>query len=320
MQRLSPSPIPPTAARSRAWGARLGLLAAALLGGCAVTLPPITPPAVAATPVSAELDALPPPRSEFVVAVYGFKDLTGQRKASDTVAELSTAVTQGGGALLVDALTRVAGGRWFRVVEREGLQNLLQERQLIRATRSEHNDNTPLPPLLFAGAMLEGGIVSYDSNIHTRGAGARLLGVGGFADARVDEVTVNLRLVSVQNGQVLRSITVRKSVVSTRIQGNVYRYVSDNKILELEGGASRNEPMQFAVRQAIEKAVYALVMEGAEAGLWEFAESAQGRSLLQDYKKSQAPARPVAAVPDTSPDRLVTALRGETEPTRTGEQ
>ncbi|NDP64169.1 CsgG/HfaB family protein [Polaromonas sp.] len=274
----------------------LAALVSSGLAGCAGQPLLVTPPTLAVTPISQDLESLPPPRSEFVVAVYGFKDLTGQRKPSDTIADLSTAVTQGGGALLVDALMRVAKGKWFRVAEREGLPNLLQERQLIRATRAEYKDETPMAPLLFAGAMLEGGIISYDANTSTSGFGARFLGIGGNADARIDEVTVNLRLVSVQTGQVMRSVTIRKSVASTRLQGNVYRYTSENRILELEGGVSQNEPMQFAVRQAIQKAVYALVMEGAETGLWEFADPVQGHMLLQEYKVSmlatQAAPRP----------------------------
>jgi curli production assembly/transport component CsgG len=266
----------------------LACVATASLAGCAVTQPMVTPPTMAVTPLSMELEALPPPRSEFVVAVYGFKDLTGQRKPNDTIADMSTAVTQGGGALLVDALMKVANGKWFRVVEREGLQNLLQERQLIRATRVEHQDTTPLSPMLFAGAMLEGGIISYDSNILTGGAGVRFFGVGTNSDVRMDEVTVNLRLVSIQTGQILRSVTTKKSIVSTRMQGNVYRYVDDNsKIFELEFGVSKNEPAQYAVRQAIQKAVFALVMEGSDAGLWEFSDPVQGGLLREQYKLSR---------------------------------
>jgi curli production assembly/transport component CsgG len=266
----------------------LAFVTAAGLAGCAVTPPMVTPPTMAITPLSTELEALPPPRSEFVVAVYGFRDLTGQRKPSDTIADLSTAVTQGGGALLVDALMKVSKGKWFRVVEREGLQNLLQERQLIRATRAEYKDTSPLSPMLFAGAMLEGGIISYDSNTLTGGAGVRFFGVGTNSDVRVDEVTVNLRLVSIQTGQILRSVTTKKSIVSTRMQGNVYRYVDDNsKIFELEFGVSKNEPAQYAVRQAIQKAVLSLVMEGTDAGLWEFADPIQGLILREQYKLSR---------------------------------
>lgn len=266
----------------------LACVVAVSLSGCAVTPPPRTPPSMSVTPLSTELDALPPPRSEFVVAVYGFKDLTGQRKPSDTVADMSTAVTQGGGALLVDALMKVAKGKWFRVVEREGLQNLLQERQLIRATRAEHQDTTPLSPMLFAGAMLEGGIISYDANTLTGGAGVRFFGVGTHSDVRIDEVTVNLRLVSIQTGQILHSVTTRKSIVSTRVQGNIYRYVDGNsKIFEFEAGVSKNEPAQYAVRQAIQKAVLGLVMEGIDAGLWEFSDPLLGLAFRQQFEWSR---------------------------------
>ena len=56
------------------------------------------------TPLSTELDALPPPRSEFVVAVYGFKDLTGQRKPSDTVADILA-----GGGYYSEILSGIVG-------------------------------------------------------------------------------------------------------------------------------------------------------------------------------------------------------------------
>jgi len=195
----------------------LAALLTSALAGCAIQPPLVTPPSLAVTPISHDLESLPPPRSEFVVAVYGFKDLTGQRKPSDTIADLSTAVTQGGGALLVDALMRVSNGKWFRVAEREGLPNLLQERQLIRATRAEYKDETPMAPLLFAGAMLEGGIISYDANTSTSGFGARFMGIGGNADARIDEVKVNLRgfvalAVPAKDGVML---TARNSMVGT---------------------------------------------------------------------------------------------------------
>lgn len=253
------------------------------LQGCSTMLPATSLPELAYTPLSADLENLPAAKQPLVVGVYGFRDLTGQKKPSETVADMSTAVTQGGGAILVDALMRAANGQWFQVVEREGVQNLLQERQLIRATRSEYDNKAPLEPLLLAGAMLEGGIISYDTNTITSGAGIRIAGIGGNRDARVDEVTVNLRLVSVLSGRVLKSITVRKSVVSTKTQANVYKYWNDNTIVELEGGYSENEPMQYAVRQAIQKAVYALIMEGAETGIWEFSDSSKGELLLNEY-------------------------------------
>lgn len=274
----------------------LGAVLLTELPGCAGLIDRSgTPPEPALTPMTSELEHLPPPGAQFTVAVYGFRDLTGQRKPSETIADLSTAVTQGGASLLTDALLRAGNGRWFKVVEREGLQNLLQERQLIRATRAEYRDAAPLAPLLFAGAVLEGGIISYDTNTLTGGLGVRLFGIGANSDIRMDEVMVNLRLISVQSGQILRSVTVRKAVLSARLQGNFYRYVSDNKILEIEGGASRNEPAQFAVRQAIEKAVYSLILEGAEAGLWAFAEPQQGQPLIDRHRAAGGAAAAVHA-------------------------
>ena len=74
-------------------------------------------------------------------------------------------------------------GTWFRVVERGlGLDNLVRERQIIRSTRDDvrkaGGEAPDLQPMLFAGILLEGGIVGYDSNIETGGNGARYLGIG----------------------------------------------------------------------------------------------------------------------------------------------
>ena len=69
------------------------------------------------------------------VAVYGFKDLTGQRKPSSTLSLFSTAVTQGAEAYLMKSLQEVGNRQWFTVVERVGLDNLLKERQMIKQTR-----------------------------------------------------------------------------------------------------------------------------------------------------------------------------------------
>ena len=132
--------------------------------------------------------------SPVVVAVYTFLDKTGQRRPSENVAHLSTAVTQGGEAWLIKALQDVGKGKWFRVVERVGLDNLIKERQLIRTAREafEGEKAKELRPLLFAGVIVEGGIISYDSNISSGGFGARYLGIGATIQYRQDIVTTHL--------------------------------------------------------------------------------------------------------------------------------
>jgi curli production assembly/transport component CsgG len=218
---------------------------------------------------------IPAPASGAVtVAVYHFRDLTGQRRSSQTVATLSSAVTQGADAYLVRTLQTIGNGRWFRVVERGGLDNLIKERQLIRQMRElyEGPSARQLPPLVFAGIIFEGGIIGYDSNLVSGGAGARVLGIGGMTEYRQDEVIVNLRAVSVATGEVLASVTVSKTVVSWQDKISVLRFNQiGTRSLEAETGAAFNESMNQAVQLAILGAVTEIIFEGERRGIWQFA-------------------------------------------------
>jgi curli production assembly/transport component CsgG len=205
------------------------------------------------------------------VAVYGFRDLTGQMKPNDRLAVFSKAVTQGSEVFLIKSLQD--SGNWFRVVERVGLDNLIKERQLIRNQREvyEGKDARPLKPLTVAGVVIEGGIIGYDSNIRSGGNGARFLGIGGSQQYRVDEVTVSLRLVSISSGEVLLTTAVSKTIYSTAHNVGVLRFVdAGTRALELESGTALNEPTTYAVRVAIEQAVYEMIVEGQRKGLWNF--------------------------------------------------
>jgi curli production assembly/transport component CsgG len=243
--------------------------------------PVLTP----ASPTALDLQALPPPSRKLDIAVYSFNDLTGKNEPNDTVAVFSRAVTQGGAGFVVDALQRAGHGRWFTVDERGGLNDLLQERQLVRATRAEfEGDNArPLPPMRFAGLLLEGGILAFDGNVTTGGIGANFLGIGADVQYRQDIVTVGMRVVSVQTGQILTSVTTTKTVYSIGLQANLYKFVSADQLLQAEAGVTHTEPTQLAVRQAIDLAVYATIMQGANKNIWNFADRARGRSLLDEY-------------------------------------
>jgi curli biogenesis system outer membrane secretion channel CsgG len=208
-----------------------------------------------------------------IIAVYDFLDMTGQKKPGGNFASMSTAVTQGSYQLLIKALQDAGEGKWFRVVERASLPSLLQERKLIRSTRQQVNGEgaEPLPPLLFAGAYITGGIVGYDSDVKTGGFGARILGIQAHKQWRQDVVTIILRLVNVQTGEVVVSLTVEKTIISGETGSDIFKYLdTDTMLVEIEAGVARNEPVTFAVRKAIEKGVVELINEGAEKGLWEF--------------------------------------------------
>ena len=208
-----------------------------------------------------------------IIAVYDFLDMTGQKKPGGSFASMSTAVTQGSYQLLIKALADAGDGKWFRVVERTSLPSLLQERKLIRSTRQQVNGEgaEPLPPLLFAGAYITGGIVGYDSDTKTGGYGARILGIQSHKQWRQDVVTIILRLVNVQTGEVVVSLTVEKTIISGETGGDIFKYFdADTLLLEVEAGVARNEPVTYAIRKAIEKGVVELINEGAKKELWEF--------------------------------------------------
>ncbi|TAE82052.1 MAG: TonB family protein [Alphaproteobacteria bacterium] len=250
------------------------------------------------------LKRLPAPKNKIVVAVYEFQDQTGQHKSNDSVADFSRAVTQGGVSILKKALLDAGDHQWFTVLERGGLNNLLQERKIIRDTRQQYvgPDGQPLPdipPLLYAGMLIEGGIISYETNTITGGAGARYLGIGGNTEYRQDIVTIYLRATNVQTGEVLTSVDASKTIYSTMVRGGVFKFVSFDELLEIETGFSVNEPPQFAARQAVEAAVYAMIMEGAQQGIWQFADEKAGKLALAAYQQRKNKERLDEDIQDT---------------------
>jgi len=236
-------------------------------------------PYIEGTPTGELLEAIPDldGQPKITIAVYSFIDKTGQRKPSTKFSQLSTAVTQGPDAFVISALRAVSGGDWFQVVERSGLDNLVKERQLIRSTRDlydgEQDIGNILKPLLFAGLIIEGGIVGYDSNIQSGGQGARYFGIGLSEQYRVDQVTVSMRMVSVQTGEILLSTNVTKTIASHSSGGDVFRFLDlGTKALELETGVAVNEPVNYAIRTAIEFAVLELIKSGEKQEFWKFKE------------------------------------------------
>ena len=222
---------------------------------------------------SVELAELPPAKRKPIIAVYrdSFQDLTGQRKSNSSFALFSTAVTQAPEALLIRALKHAANGDFFRVVERVGLDNLTKERQLIRSTRENFDEDKQLQPLLFAGLLIQGGVINYDTNVQSGGMGARYLGIGTSKQYREDVVTISLRLVSVSTGEVLMETLVSKSIVSTSVSQDVFRFIeAGTELVEIEGGVAENEVGSIALQKAIETGVLNLIEIGIERGYWEY--------------------------------------------------
>lgn len=234
-----------------------------------------------------DIRSLPAPRGKIRAAVYSFRDQTGQYKPSPA-SSFSTAVTQGAGAMLMQVMSESG---WFIPLEREGLQNLLTERKIIRAAEKQRLDvgglDSDLPSLMSANIMLEGGVVAYDTNVQTGGAGIRYFGIGVDEQYRVDQVTVNLRAVDVRTGSVLASVLTSKKILSRKVQGDVFRYVEFKRLLEIEAGTTSNDPAQLCVLSAIESAVIHLIAQGVQGNLWSVRdEAALAGSVLQQYAET----------------------------------
>jgi len=212
-----------------------------------------------------ELISLPKPSGKIPVSVYGFRDQTGQYKQQTGVSSFSTAVTQGATSILLQALK---DSKWFSPMEREGLQNLLTERKIVRATLKNNNTQQDIPPLKFSNILLEGGITGYDSNIQTGGLGAKYFGIGLDTKYRVDQVTVHIRAIDILSGEILSTVSATKSVLSREVHAGVFRFVSFKKLFETESGLTTNEPAVLCVTGAIEKAVSGLVIEGILNNHW----------------------------------------------------
>jgi len=235
----------------------------------------------------APLSSLPAPEDKIVTAVYQFRDQTGQYKPKERGSSFSRAVTQGGTSILLKSLK---DSDWFRPIERKGLSNLVKERDIIRSIRQQYQGNQAeqLSPLLYAGVILEGGIIGYDTNVITGGGGFRLAAIGGSGQYRQDQVTVYLRAVSTQTGEVLKTVHTTKTILSQELDGGAFRYVDADLLLETEAGISYNEPTTLAVTEAIDASVRALIVEGLKAGIWGGRQDETTRdSLIQEYERQK---------------------------------
>ena len=222
---------------------------------------------------SETLKTLPAAKTKPVVAIYkdSFQDLTGQRKSNSQFALFSTAISQAPEALVIRAFKHAADGKFFRVVERVGLDSLTKERQIIRSTREDFDEEEKLQPLLFAGVLVQGGVISYDTNLKSGGNGARYLGVGASRQYREDTVTISMRLVSISTGEVLMEVLVAKTILSIGISQDVFRFIeAGSELVEIESGAAQNESVSIALQKAIETGVLKIIEIGIERGYWQY--------------------------------------------------
>jgi curli production assembly/transport component CsgG len=255
-------------------------LLVALLFSCSSTsnirghiIPKIEPPQIRKLLIT-ELARVDPPVKKPIVAVYAgaFGDDTGQRRSNGEYASFSTAITQQPVIYLIRALHHAGVEKrgFFDVVDRVGLDHLAKERQIIRSARQEFQEDNKLKPLLFAGLLMEGSVVGYESNLTSGGSGARYLGIGVSRKYRQDIITISLRTISVLTGKVLIEVLVTKTVLSTAQNQDAFKFIySGTELIEVENGLVQNESLNIALQTAIETAVLQTIKEGVAKKYWE---------------------------------------------------
>ncbi len=248
-----------------------------------------------------ELRQLPQPKGPVSVAVYSFRDQTGQYKQAPD-SSFSTAVSQGGASYLVKALSESG---WFTPVEREGLNDLLTERKILKSGEAGGSNAPALPTLIPANLIIQGAVVGYDFNVTTGGVGFKYLGISASHQYRKDQVTVNLRAVDTNSGRVLHSVSTTKTIYSSLVQPGVYKFVAYKELLEAEVGYTSNEPVQMAIQEAIEAAVIALVVDGIMKKSWVLAhaEDIQNPLIQSVYAKLSNREMALAQSPKDKPAR-----------------
>ncbi|MGB2537139.1 curli production assembly/transport protein CsgG [Hafnia paralvei] len=268
------------------------IISVLLLSGC-LTAPPkqaAKPTLMPRAQSYQDLTHLPEPAGKLFVSVYNIQDETGQFKPYPA-SNFSTAVPQSATAMLVSALK---DSGWFIPLERQGLQNLLNERKIIRAAQENGtaavNNQRQLSSLVAANVLIEGSIIGYESNVKSGGAGARFFGIGASTQYQLDQIAVNLRVVDVNTGQVLSSVNTSKTILSYEVQAGVFRYIDYQRLLEGEIGYTTNEPVMLCVMSAIETGVIYLVNDGITRNLWSLKNPKDASSpILERYKSTIVP-------------------------------
>ena len=268
------------------------IISVLLLSGC-LTAPPkqaAKPTLMPRAQSYQDLTHLPEPAGKLFVSVYNIQDETGQFKPYPA-SNFSTAVPQSATAMLVSALK---DSGWFIPLERQGLQNLLNERKIIRAAQENGtaavNNQRQLSSLVAANVLIEGSIIGYESNVKSGGAGARFFGIGASTQYQLDQIAVNLRVVDVNTGQVLSSVNTSKTILSYEVQAGVFRYIDYQRLLEGEIGYTTNEPVMLCVMSAIETGVIYLVNDGITRNLWSLKNHKDVSSpILERYKSTIVP-------------------------------
>ena len=110
-----------------------------------------------------------------------------------------------------------------------------------------------------------------------------------------------------QHLKILKTVYISKTILSQAVSANLFKYVNFQRLLETEIGFTKNEPVQLALKEAIEKAVEALIIEGIKDELWLPRASEEATAtIIKNYEDEKAEAEATQIY-----ERFLTERRGQ---------
>jgi curli production assembly/transport component CsgG/holdfast attachment protein HfaB len=208
-------------------------------------------------------------KGHVALTVGNIRDYTG--KTSDIEGFV---VTQGGSLMAYTALGHLVPG--ISLYERFDTQigdaelAYMSSRQLGDGTMHESVDlktgeasQVPWKPY-FGGSVLQsdyyivGGITELNYNIQTGGGELRVNNFGGKGRVYTMNVSVDLRIVGSQTLKVYDTVSIQKQISGYEIGLDIFRFF-DSDLWDVNAGAKSQEPLQLAIRMAIESALLEIV-------------------------------------------------------------
>jgi|AntAceMinimDraft_11_1070367.scaffolds.fasta_scaffold23550_2 curli production assembly/transport component CsgG/holdfast attachment protein HfaB len=204
--------------------------------------------------------------SKAAVAVGAVPDYTGKLSQFE-----GSAVTQGGSLMVFSALSKL--GDTVSIHERfdtrvTELELAYSDKQRLGDGQAHEVNGQVVPWVPYFGGSIEksdvyivGGITELNYNIRSGGAEARVGQTGPKVRTFTLNVAVDLRLVDTSSLRVWSAVSVQKQIVGQEIGFEMFRFFNGDDLIDINVGSKAQEPIQFAVRSAIEVATLKLLGE-----------------------------------------------------------
>ncbi len=200
------------------------------------------------------LKSLPHPRQKIPVAIYDLNDRTGQYLEMDDYSSHSTAISQGATDMLINALLN---SEQYIIADRSILNQFMTEQDLKRKKQIGFNSQKPfqLNQLRESKYIITGSITEYGI-MDTGGTKLKVDGKGFNTEGVIAYAALDLRIVNSFTNEVEYTIALKDGIKGEKKGLDVFSFLGDDYMVDLETGTGWQEPINLVVRRLIEAAVY----------------------------------------------------------------